>query len=889
MKQYYILLATLLVSLLSFSQDPIVNIPDANFKNTLLNDTVADFDGDYTYDGNVDTNNDGEIQVSEAESVTRLKVNSKSISSLTGLEYFTNLKELQCASNSLTSLNLNGNVQLEKLLCNTNQLSSINLSANTELTSLQCASNSLTSLDVNVNTKLTLLNCTSNLLTGLSINANTLLTSLYCDSNQLSTLDTSANILLKSLVCKNNVITSLDVSANTVLTALICSSNQLTSLNVVNNVAITQLQCNSNQLVNLNLSTNIKLMELLCDSNQLASLNVSSNVKLSNFHCIGNQLTSLDVSNNIYLSELFCTSNQLTSINLGSIDIQRLSCGSNKLTSLNVDNNTKLNLLYCDFNQLTNLDVSNNIRLGFLRCGDNQLLQLNLKNGKDADYNYNPNVFNFQNNPTLKFICINDHDLALIQSRVSIYGYTNCVFNSYCSFVPGGTFYSINGQAKIDTNNNGCDVNDLEYKNLKYTITDGSISGSLITNADGGYSIPVQAGTHTITPVLENPTYFNVLPSSLVVNFPTETSPYNQDFCITPNGTHNDLEVSILPIIEARPGFDAAYKLVYKNKGTTTLSGSIDLLFNDAVMDFVSATPVVNIQSTGLLKWNYSNLKPFDTKSIDFVLNINTPTDVNNPVNGDDVLDFTATINPVSGDETPDDNVFELHQTVVNSYDPNDKTCLEGKTIAPSEVGKYVHYMIRFENTGSANAVNIVVKDVIDTTKYDVSTLIPLHGSHSYVARVRDTNIVEFIFENINLPFDNANNDGYVAFKIKTQPTLVVNDTFENNAEIYFDYNAPIITNVAQTIVAILGLADYQLDNSIGIYPNPAKDTIYIQGKNNLKEITVFDVNGRVLSSTSVIGTQLEKELNVTELTQGIYFVRVVSDKGQFVSKLIKE
>ena len=270
-------------------------------------------------------------------------------------------------------------------------------------------------------------------------------------------------------------------------------------------------------------------------------------------------------------------------------------------------------------------------------------------------------------------------------------------------------------------------------------------------------------------------------------------------------------------------------------------------------------------------------------------MNINTPTDLIFPVLGDDLLNFTATINPVAGDETPVDNVSELHQTVVNSYDPNDKTCLEGKTISPSEVGEYVHYVIRFENTGSASAVNIVVKDVIDVAKYDVRTLIPLLGSHSYVTRIRDINTVEFIFENINLPFDDANNDGYVAFKIKTQPTLVVNDTFENNAEIYFDYNAPIITNVAQTTVAILGLADFTIDNSIGIHPNPAKSIVYIQGQHNLKEITVFDINGRVLNSISVIGTQLEKELDVTELTQGIYFIRVVSNKGQFVSKLIKE
>ena len=52
-------------------------------------------------------------------------------------------------------------------------------------------------------------------------------------------------------------------------------------------------------------------------------------------------------------------------------------------------------------------------------------------------------------------------------------------------------------------------------------------------------------------------------------------------------------------------------------------------------------------------------------------------------------------------DEIPIDNIFNLTQTVVNSYDPNDKTCLQGKTVSSEVIGEYVHYLIRFENTGS--------------------------------------------------------------------------------------------------------------------------------------------------------------------------------------------
>ena len=72
----------------------------------------------------------------------------------------------------------------------------------------------------------------------------------------------------------------------------------------------------------------------------------------------------------------------------------------------------------------------------------------------------------------------------------------------------------------------------------------------------------------------------------------------------------------------ARPGFDAFYKIIYKNKGNQVESGSVNLTFDDSKMDFVSAS-ATPIQSTGLLTWDYTNLQPFETKTIDEVENPN--------------------------------------------------------------------------------------------------------------------------------------------------------------------------------------------------------------------------------------------------------------------------
>jgi len=142
-------------------------------------------------------------------------------------------------------------------------------------------------------------------------------------------------------------------------------------------------------------------------------------------------------------------------------------------------------------------------------------------------------------------------------------------------------------------------------------------------------------------------------------------------------------------------------KLYSKIKGNRTLSGNIKLNYNTNKLHFVSTLPEDNFElNLDNIIWNYDSLQPFETRSIDLTLNVITPPTVNNG----DVLDFTATINPVPADETPLDNVSNYHQRVINSYDPNEIECLEGHTIAPEDVGNYLHYNINFENIGTADA-----------------------------------------------------------------------------------------------------------------------------------------------------------------------------------------
>ncbi len=162
------------------------------------------------------------IPTKNIDTVTVLKVNSKHISDLTGIEDFKALTSLYCSNNRLTSLDVSKNTALTSLDCSDNGLTSLDVSNNSALGVLLCQMNALTSLDISKNTFLGVLFCYDNAITILDVSKNTALTWLICDENYLTSLDVSKNIALDSLYCSNNRLTSLDVSKNIALTVLHC-------------------------------------------------------------------------------------------------------------------------------------------------------------------------------------------------------------------------------------------------------------------------------------------------------------------------------------------------------------------------------------------------------------------------------------------------------------------------------------------------------------------------------------------------------------------------------------------------------------------------------------------------------------------------------------------
>ena len=276
-----------------------INIPDANFKKALVDNTAINTDGD------------GEISESEAVAFTGgINVYYKKISDLSGIEKIINITSLDCSQNQLKSLDLTKNTNITSLNCSYNQLTNLDLTNNTAITHLYCNNNQLTNLDLTKNTNITYLNCYSNQLTNLDLTKNTAITHLYCNDNQLINLDLTKNINITYLNCSYNQLTNLDLTNNTAIKQLSCYHNQLNNLNLTNNTAITNLNCYSNQLTNLDLTKNTAIIDLDCGYNQLSSINLTKNTAVTDLFCNDNQLTNLDLTNNKAITHLYCLNNQ---------------------------------------------------------------------------------------------------------------------------------------------------------------------------------------------------------------------------------------------------------------------------------------------------------------------------------------------------------------------------------------------------------------------------------------------------------------------------------------------------------------------------------------------------------------------------------------------------
>ena len=359
-------------------------------------------------------------------------------------------------------------------------------------------------------------------------------------------------------------------------------------------------------------------------------------------------------------------------------------------------------------------------------------------------------------------------------------------------------------------------------------------------------------------------------------------------FPVTLTQAYNDVTVSIVPVGQPRLGFSYTNKIVYKNLGVAATSGT--LTFTKSLLVSISSIGQAGTVSIpNGFSYDFSNLLPYESRSIYVSMGVPTiPT-----VNIGDVLIDSATISAPANDVNLANNSSSNSQFVVASYDPNDKQEAHGDKIQFNSFsqGDYLYYTINFQNTGTANAINVRLEDLLDA-QLDETSIRMVSASHNYIME-RVGNKLVWKFDFIQLPGAIQSPDlskGYVYFKIKMKPGFSVGDIVPNTADIYFDANPAVATNTCTTeFVDLLSVSTFDAENIL-LYPNPASDEFQIRLENtneNLARVVIYNVVGKTVKTISNIAAS-QSVINVSSLAKGVYMVEITTDNNlKMLKKLV--
>lgn len=477
----------------------------------------------------------------------------------------------------------------------------------------------------------------------------------------------------------------------------------------------------------------------------------------------------------------------------------------------------------------------------------------------------------------------------LVQHGYSASNLMDSIFNTPCNAgaVPPTASFPIQcgqnpgnpncytGYVFCDANNNGImDNNELPmaFAPVVLSNTQGANANTvtIYTDSTGFFTYCGQFGNgqYVLASIPSN--YLNHLGYSLNFNFVTLI--VNQAAGMLPvncggNGGNlcADLWTTVTPWIGYYQNSTAYIRLNWGNYGPTspgtytlTLTFPAGVTVNTASIN----TPGYTIAGN-TITWNLNSaLSSFSTN--DLIL-FTIPGGLINGANHYFTSTITATGNVQ--DCNAQNNNGNLLQILGNSYDPNDKNVARpefynssvfGATEIETGVDDILTYTIRFQNTGTAPAQNVVVVDTLDS-ELDLSTFTLVSSSHPVELVNMGNGIMHFEFNGIWLPDSTTNeplSHGQFTYRIRENAGNGPMSEITNTAYIFFDWNAPIITNTTYNVnVSVEGIDE--ASDLFKVFPNPTSDLITIEA-NEAFSYTLYDLNGRAIlqgkgSSTEAI------------------------------------
>jgi uncharacterized repeat protein (TIGR01451 family) len=784
---------TLIFGTANVSKAQLVHIPDSAFRAYLNGNFASCMVGNFI-----------DATCPEVLNAKNITLAYSGISNLSGIHVFVNDTALDCSNNLLTALPQLP-ASLTNLYCSYNQLTALP-TLPLSLKVLECYENLINQLPT-LPDSLTKFRCDKNLLTTLPVLPSAL-KELYCGLNPITSLPAlppSLNLLyvyscpqitalptlpltLQFLVCQANSLTSLPALPPS-LYQLSCTSNQLTSLPALPS-SLSNLSCKNNQLTTLPALPN-SLTQLFCSHNQLNILPTLP-LSLKRLECNDNQLTLLP-SLPLGISILYCESNKLTSLPILPASLIQLRCTKNKLTSLpNLPDSLKQ--LLCSYNLITSLPILPD-SLSSLFCTDNPLTCLPYLNNVTSLY-FSNTLVNCLPNYGIVTTSIPDVDTMSICD----------LFNSNGCDV----FWNIEGSTFFDADTN-CNLgtNELLFKNQKLNLyKNGVLDQQTFSNLNGDYDFDTfsfdlyktEFDTTGVPFEVHCPLSGFYLDSISVL----DSMKYDRDFGLKCKDV--DLGVTSIFSNNLRPASIREIKIEcgdYSNyfgaHCAAGISGIVNITITGACNYF---SPAIGALTPNTIVGNVLTyyVPDFGVLSYDSSFNFNILVDTA-AILGSPICIQVSICTPAT-ESNYNNNLFSHCFTVVGSFDPNDKSVYPTSNVDISS-DRWLTYTIRFQNTGTADAEHIFITDTLSSS-LDLSTFSLLSYSHQPLTQVYNDGLLKFSFPNIHLPDSNTNepaSHGFVQYKIRAKDSLSIGSTIENTANIFFDFNAPVITNTTSNTI----------------------------------------------------------------------------------------
>ena len=768
-------------------------IPDPNFEQALI-DLGLD-------SGPID----GTVLTANVSSASYLDVSNRGIGSLSGIESFVALQNLWCEWNTISWLDLSFCPNIITVHCGGNNMGGIYLAGCSNLISISAWGNTFSSDPLLYHPWLVYVDLTGSSIWDIDLSDYPKLKIVFLSNCSLNSLSLGVNpTLIEEFDISSNPGISVDMSLLPNLERFWCNGNNLTTLDVTNNVSLYQLSASSNDLTTLDLSFNPVMQNIYIPGNNLSYLDLrnGNNSGIYMFNASSNSNLKCILVDDPWESTLNWT------FSVGAAEYVGIPCNK-KITGT----------IYHDINVDCIEDVGEEPIPNVLvkAAGPNQYNTLTDNNGYyelwvDTNTTYTIEAFTPERDrievsscPSAGYVVnsgVGSSDIlnkdfaielkpcALLSVDIASGGLRRCASNNLTlAYSNVGALYAANVDLFIDF---------PEYVNL----VSASKTYVVVDPVEKIYKFSFD----TIHPL----TYGEISIINSVICFNSGIRGYTQCIksWITPV-THcgDDTDTTNWDrshiIIESTPKCvgDTIVKFTIVNAGSGDMTVSRDYrIYKNNLVAYTGSFMLpsgdslmvnVNVDGTTIrLEADQDSLHPGDSKPRATIEGCGT-----SPVN----LGYW----PLAPTDDLDPETTEVCMIIRDSYDPNDKRVHPGGITASGYVSETdpLNYTIRFQNTGTISAIDIIVVDTL-SSNLDLSTLNVIGASHSFTYEITgmDAHVLAFSFDNINLPdstSDEPGSHGYVSFSMEPDSLIVPGTLIENTTDIYFDFNVAVRTDTA--------------------------------------------------------------------------------------------